>query len=111
MPAGSSGVMKPYLPVGGLVAAGFDASGAYLLTITHSGRGVFSTNTWERVARDVAPAYPKAGLGIGIGPIAGQSICVTEMNYQRGSMRLSSPDGRITLHCESSGIEVEVQDD
>ena len=33
--------MKTYLHIGGLVAAGFDPSGAYLLTITHSGRGVF----------------------------------------------------------------------
>lgn len=92
------------------MAAGFDASGAYLLTITHSGRGVFSTSTWERVARDTSLAYPEAGTGTGIGPIAGQTIPVTEMDYQRGAMRLTSPDGRITLDCESSGIAVEVTD-
>jgi hypothetical protein len=100
-----------YLPIGGLVAAGFDASGAYLLTITHSGRGVFSTSTWERVARDYALAYPEAGAGIGVGPIAGQSIPVTEMNYQTGTMHLTSPDGRIILDCESSGISVTVAKD
>jgi len=34
-----------YLFVGGLVAMGFDPSGKFLLTITHSGRGVFATET------------------------------------------------------------------
>ena len=41
--------MNRYLHIGGVVAVGYDASGAYLLTITHSGRGVYSTQTWERV--------------------------------------------------------------
>jgi hypothetical protein len=92
--------------VGGLVAAGFDPSGEYLLTITHSGRGVFSTRTWERVARNTDLAYPEGGIGIGIGPIEGQAIPVTEMNYETDSMRVVSPDGRIVLECESSGIGV-----
>ena len=56
--------MRTYLHMGGLVAAGFDPSGAYLLTITHSGRGVFSTQTWERVARNTELAYPEAALGL-----------------------------------------------
>src|SRR5689334_17529198 len=59
------------LHVGGLIAMGFDPSGEYLLTISHAGRGVFSTRTWERVARDSALAYPADGHGVGIGPIAG----------------------------------------
>ena len=100
--------MKTYLHIGGLVAAGFDASGAFLLTITHSGRGVFSTSTWERVVRDYELAYPEAGLGIGIGPIAGERIPVTQMDYLKGAMRFTSADGRITLDCESSGIAVAV---
>ena len=102
--------MKTYLPIGGLIAAGFDANAAYLLTVTHSGRGVFSTSTWQRVARDYAVAYPDGGHSVGIGPIAGQSISVMEMDYQKGTMVLKSPDGRITLDCESSGISVEVAD-
>jgi len=102
--------MKTYLHIGGLVAAGFDASGSYLLTIMHSGRGVFVTSTWERVARDYAFAYPEAGCGVGIGPIDGQTIPVTEMDYEKEKMHLTSPDGRITLNCESSGIAVEVSD-
>ena len=102
--------MRTYLAIGGLVAAGFDASGSYLLALTHSGRGVFSTSTWKRVARDFTLAYPEAGTGIGIGPIVGQTIPVTEMDFQKGVMRLTSTDGKITLDCESSGISVEVSD-
>jgi hypothetical protein len=95
-----------YLHIGGLVAVGFDASGSYLLTVTHSGRGVFSTRTWERVARSTELAYPEKGIGIGIGPIAEQSIPVTEMNYETGEMRVVDPHGRFVLECESSGIAV-----
>jgi hypothetical protein len=40
--------MKRFIGIGGLVAAGFDSSEANLLTVTHSGRGVFATATWER---------------------------------------------------------------
>jgi hypothetical protein len=98
--------MRTYLHVGGLVAAGFDTSGEYLLTITHSGRGVFSTRTWERLARNTDLAYPEGGIGVGIGPIDGQLIPVTEMNYDTGGMRVESSDGRIILECESSGIGV-----
>ena len=94
----------------GVVAAGFDPSGEYLLTITHSGRGVFSTRTWERLARSTELAYPKRGFGVGIGPIDGQAIAVTEMNYDTGEMRVASPDGRIILECESSGIAVQAAD-
>jgi hypothetical protein len=95
-----------YLHIGGVVAVGFDTSGSYLLVITHSGRGVFSTATWERVARCTELAYPVGGVGVGIGPIAGQAICVAEMNYATGEMRVVSPDGRYVLECESSGIAV-----
>jgi hypothetical protein len=103
--------MKIHIVIGGLVAAGFDASGAYLLTITHSGRGVFSTGTWKRVARDYSVVYPEAGKSAGIGPIEGQVIGVTEMDYQKGALRLTSADGKITLDCESDGISVKVSED
>jgi hypothetical protein len=99
--------MTTYLHIGGLIAAGFDPSGSYLLTVTHSGRGVFSTRTWERVARDYDLAYPENGKSIGIGPIDGQTIHVTEMNFETELFAVTSPDGRIRLHCESSGIAVE----
>jgi hypothetical protein len=92
--------------VGGLVAMGIDPTGEYLLTISHSGRGVFSTRTWERVARDTALAYPKDGRGIGIGPIAGVEVPVTEMNYDTEELALRSPDGSIVLEYESGTITV-----
>jgi hypothetical protein len=98
--------MGRYLHIGGVVAVGLDATGAYLLVITHSGRGVFSTATWERVARDTVLAYPVGGVGVGIGPIAGQVIPVTEMNYETGEMQVAGPGGRFVLECDSSGIAV-----
>jgi hypothetical protein len=94
--------MGRYLHIGGVVAVGFDATGAFLLVITHSGRGVFSTATWERVARDTDLAHPVGGVGVGIGPIAGQSVPVTVMNYQTDEMRVAGPGGRFVLECESA---------
>ena len=98
--------MKKNLFIGGLVAAGFDPSGDYLLTVSHSGRGVFSTKTWERVARDVALAYPTGGLAIGIGPIDGLSIPITEIDYDTGFLRFSSPDGSTSFEYESGTLTV-----
>ena len=109
---GGGGVnpVERYLHIGGVVAVGFDPAGEYLLVITHSGRGVFSTHTWERVARSIELAYPTGGFGVGIGPLSGQSIPITEMDYDTGCMRVVSPDGRIVLECESSGIGVQAPD-
>jgi hypothetical protein len=98
--------MGRYLHIGGVVAVGFDAAGSYLLVISHSGRGVFSTADWRRVARDLELAYPVGGVGIGIGPIAGRAIPITEMDYETGAMRVVGPGGRFVLECESSGIAV-----
>lgn len=101
-----AGPMGRYLHIGGLVAVGFDASGTCLLTITHSGRGVFSTRPCEHVARSSELAYTEGGVGIGIGPIDGQSVQVTEMDYDTGEMQVIDPGGRFVLECESSGIAV-----
>jgi hypothetical protein len=92
------------------VAVGFDSTGEYLLTITHSGRGLFSTKTWRRVARDASVAYPESGTGIGIGPIDGQQVPLTEMSFDNGRVTFTSRDGSITLNCESDGISVSVSD-
>jgi hypothetical protein len=94
------------LHIGGVVAVGFDPACEYLLVITHSGRGVFSTRTWERVARSNELAYPVGGLGKGIGPLNGRSIPVAEMDYETGHMWVVSPNECIVLECESSGIGV-----
>src|SRR5690348_14816697 len=95
-----------HLFVGGLVAMGFDATGKYLLTVTHSGRGVFSTDSWERVARDTAITYPTDGTAIGIGPIANQVVRVEERDERRDRIEMRSPDGRFHLVGESDGITV-----
>ncbi|HEX7377641.1 MAG TPA: hypothetical protein VF278_11045 [Pirellulales bacterium] len=103
--------MKQCLHIGGLVAVGFDDSGDYLLTISHSGRGVFSTQTWQRVARSTELAYPdEQGIGIGIGPIEGQAIPITEMDYEAERFSLLSPDGRFRLDCESDHITISTND-
>jgi hypothetical protein len=95
-----------HLLVGGLVAMGFDATGKYLLTVTHSGRGVFTTDTWERVSRDSALAYPIDGKAVGIGPIDGQLITVEERDERCDRIEIQSPDGRCRLVGESDGITV-----
>jgi len=98
--------MRKHLLIGGLVAAGFDPSGAYLLTISHSGRGVFSTVSWERVARDTQLAYPEAGIGRGIGPLDGVSVPVKEIDYDTGQLRFSSPDGRLSFEYEEGTLTI-----
>src|SRR5882672_9129021 len=98
--------MPKHLFIGGLVAAGFDSAGEYLLAVSYSGRGVFSTATWERVARDAALAYPEAGIAVGIGPLDGVSVPVTEIDYDTGHLRFTSPDGRLSLEYESGTLTI-----
>jgi len=98
--------MTRHLSIGGLVAAGFDPSGAYLLAISHAGRGVFATKSWERVARDPQLAYPEAGRAIGIGPIDGVSIPVSEIDHKTGNLRFSSPDGKLNFAYEEGALTV-----
>ena len=95
-----------YLHVGGVIAMGFDPTGEYLLVISHSGRGVFSTKTWERVSRDTELAYPENGHGIGLGPIDGMSIEITEKNYDTDELAVTTPDGLVRLDYESGIITV-----
>lgn len=94
------------LLVGGLVGMGFDATGRFLLTVSHSGRGVFAVETWERVARDAGVAYPENGTAQGIGPLAGSTIPVNERVGEVDIISMRSPDGRFELLGESSGITV-----
>lgn len=86
--------MKIHLFVGGLVAAGFDPFGQYLLTVSHAGRGVFSIASWQHVARDSELAYPENGHAVGIGPIVGMVVPVSELNYDTGQLNFTSPDGK-----------------
>lgn len=95
-----------YIAVGGLIAAGFDASGRYLLVVSHAGRGVFSTDSWERVARNSEVCYPKDGFSVGIGPIDGISIQTKEIDYESGVLRLHSEDRLITLDYDSGTLSI-----
>ncbi|NMG68161.1 hypothetical protein GPA19_24845 [Azoarcus indigens] len=98
--------MKTHLFVGGLVAAGFDPSGQYLLTVSHAGRGVFSIGSWQRVARDTELAYPEDGHALGIGPMEGVMIPVSELNYDTGQLRFASPDGKYSFEYGEGTITV-----
>ncbi|MGM9427297.1 hypothetical protein [Hydrogenophaga sp. MI9] len=98
--------MKTHLFVGGLVAAGVDPSGRYLLVVSHSGKGVFSLGSWQRVARDSEPTYPECGHAIGIGPIDGAMVFVNELNYETGQLRFSSPDGKYSFEYAEGTITV-----
>lgn len=94
-----------YLKLGGLVAVGFDQTGEYLLTVSHSGRGVFSTKSWRRVAREYELAYPDDGFATGIGPIADQRLPVAALDSNH-EIDVNTPDGRFRLHCASDSIEL-----
>lgn len=83
------------LQFGGIAALGFSPNLQFLLVGSYSGRGVFSTESWERVARDDELSYPEDGHAIGIGPLNGERIPVTEMNYDTGELTLISPDGQM----------------
>jgi hypothetical protein len=96
--------MTKHIFVGGLVAAGFDDSGEYLLTVSHAGRGLYSVGTWERVARDSELTYPDDGHAVGIGPIQGKLVKVVE-NYEE-ILELSSPNGVFHLVYDSGTITV-----
>lgn len=92
--------------IGGLVAMGFDKTGNYLLTISHDGRGLFSTHDWERVARDRSPSYPVEGLGRGVGPVEGESIPIKEKDYDTEFLRVRTPDGKWELSYFEGAIEI-----
>ena len=98
--------MPHYLNIGGLIAVGFDPTGEYMLTITHSGRGVYGTGSWERLARDIELAYPVSGVGIGIGPISGTDIPVSEINYDTGVLELRTPDRQFNIHYSEGTVTI-----
>jgi hypothetical protein len=98
--------MKTHIAIGGLVAAGFDATGQYLLLVSHAGRGVFSVGTWERVARDSTVVYPDGDVAVGIGPIAGEKISIKELDYDTGELRFCSPDGGTSFYYESGTLTI-----
>jgi hypothetical protein len=94
------------LHVGGVVAIGFDPSGHYALVVSHSGLGVYDTQTWQCVARDPVPAYPEAGEVEGVGPLRGQRIKVSEINYEDGKLDIAGPNGDFAMSYAEGIIEV-----
>ena len=97
--------MKQHLFVGGLVAAGFDPAGRFLLTVSHAGRGIFSIGNWVRVARDSSRVYPENGQIMGIGPLEGMLIPVVE-HYDEPPFCFESPDGTYAFEYEDGTITV-----
>lgn len=89
------------------MAAGFDSRGTFLLTVSHSGLGLYAVGTWERVARDYTLTYPNQGQVRGIGPIQDQIIEVVEIHNEL--LRLSSPDGVYRLEYQEGTIGIKTQ--
>lgn len=58
------------------------------------------------MARDIELAYPKNGFSIGIGPLMGLEIAVTEKNYDTEELTLSSSDGSISLDYAEGTITI-----
>ncbi len=103
--------MNPiYLHVGGLFAMGFDPTGQFLLTVSHSGRGVFDVKTWQRVARDPKIVFPENGCMLGIGPIEDVKVDITEKNYTTDVLNLCSVDGALLLEYDAGCITVSGRD-
>jgi hypothetical protein len=99
-------MQKSFL-IGGMIAGGFDATGRYLLTVSHSGRGVYDTATWEKLVRDYDDAYPENGCVPGIGPIAGELIPVTELDYDTGVLAFSNADESLRVRYSEGTMTVE----
>ena len=103
--------MEKHIAIGGMIAGGFDPTGKFLLTVSHSGRGVFETGTWQRIARDSARAYPEGGAVVGIGPIAGVAVAVHEIDYDTEVLEFSSPDGRSSFRYSEGTLTISSQSD
>ena len=58
------------------------------------------------MARDSTLAYPTDGLAVGIGPIEGLSVPITEIDYDTGVLRFSSPDGINSFEYDSGTLTV-----
>lgn len=82
--------------VGGLVAAGMDPEGHYLLLVSSSGRGVVDCRSGDRVARDRSPGHewldPSRLRAQGIGPLASQEIQIAG-SYMGGGLPTVTRDG------------------
>jgi hypothetical protein len=98
--------MSKYLLIGGLVAMGLDPMEKFLLVVSHSGRGVYSTDSWSRICRDNNVIYPENGQIAGIGPIEGQIIKVSERSDLKEQIFMDCHAGRYSLLGESDGVTI-----
>lgn len=84
------------IAVGGFEALGFSRDSRYLLIVSSSGRGVYDSESGERLARDSSDGagdwYNLEALMVkGIGPLADQSIIVAGIHG--GGLPLVTLDG------------------
>lgn len=84
------------IAVGGFEALGFSRDSRYLLIVSSSGRGVYDSESGERLARDSSNEagdwYDLEALTVqGIGPLADQSISVAGIHG--GGLPLVTLDG------------------
>jgi len=98
--------MPHYLHIGGVIALGFSSNGSHLLVVSHDGIGVFEINSWKKIARDRSASYPDNGKVQGIGPLAGQTVEVTEIDYDTGLMAVVSPDDKYLFYYETGTVTI-----
>ena len=82
------------LHIGGLFAIGFDELCKYMITVSHSGRGVYEVEGWNKVARDLTVVYPMNGEIRGIGPLENIIIKVQGKDCDADKLSGKSPDGK-----------------
>ncbi|MBN1500582.1 MAG: hypothetical protein JW982_10515 [Spirochaetes bacterium] len=101
--------MKKYekineIPIGGLVAIGFDSNEKYLLLITHSGRGLFEIKTMNKIARDYEVMYPNNSEIKGIGILQEEIIKVYEFEFNN-KLEIYTKSNKYKFVAESDSIE------
>lgn len=95
-----------HIIIGGLIAMGVDSTEEYLLTVSHSGRGLFSLETLEKIARSEETIYPENGFIGGIGSVSSETIRVIERNETIDVIELELPDKNLVLTGEADSITV-----
>ena len=85
---------------------GFDQKGEYLVVVSHSGRGVYKVADWSRVARDPKLSYPENGVVIGLGPLSGECIRVSERSENAEEITVLSPCGKHRAVGTSSDVTI-----
>lgn len=73
---------KYNLNVGGVIAMGIDQSSRYLITVSHSGRGIFELCNGKKLHRDSNITYPVNNKIEGIGLCENKIFEVVEKDYK-----------------------------